>query len=126
LQHLVSPVRRGVWLHRCFQSWPLPKDIPAEKFWSFTLYDNQTRSMLQTPQRYPRAGSQSYPGPAAVANPDGSTTVYFAPTKPAGVNDGNWIQTDPAKGWNTILRFYSPLEPFFTKEWRPSEFEEVK
>jgi len=104
----------------------LPKDIPAEKFWSFTLYDNQTRSMLQTPQRYPRAGSQTYPGPAAVANPDGSTTVYFAPTKPAGVNDGNWIQTDPAKGWNTLLRLYSPLEPFFTKQWRPSEIELVK
>ena len=43
----------------------LPKDIPAANFWSFTLYDNQTRSMLDTPQRYPRAGSQSYPSPAA-------------------------------------------------------------
>ena len=40
--------------------------------------------MLDTPQRYPRAGSQSYPSPAAVANPDGSTTVYFGPSKPAG------------------------------------------
>ncbi len=39
----------------------LPKDIPAQAFWSFTLYSNQTRSMLQTPQKYPRAGSQSYP-----------------------------------------------------------------
>jgi hypothetical protein len=29
----------------------LPKGIPAAKFWSFTVYDNQTRSMLQTPQR---------------------------------------------------------------------------
>jgi hypothetical protein len=29
----------------------LPKDIPARAFWSFTLYDNQTRSMLQTPQK---------------------------------------------------------------------------
>ena len=47
--------------------------------------------MLDTPQRYPRAGSQSYPSPAAVANPDGSTTVYFGPSKPAGVSDGNWI-----------------------------------
>ena len=29
----------------------------------------------------------------------------------------------PGKGWFTILRLYSPLEPFFTKEWRPSEIE---
>lgn len=99
----------------------LPKDIPEEKFWSFTLYDNQTRSMLDTPQRYPRAGSQSFPSPAAAANPDGSTTVHFAPTQPAGVPRGNWIQTMPGKGWFVILRLYSPLEPFFTKAWRPSE-----
>jgi len=103
----------------------LPKDIPQVNFWSLTLYDNQTRSMLDTPQRYPRAGSQSYPSPAATASTDGSTTVYFSPSQPAGVDRGNWIQTTPGKGWFTILRLYSPLEPSFTKEWRPSEVEEV-
>ncbi|MFH0344694.1 MAG: DUF1254 domain-containing protein [Chromatiales bacterium] len=104
----------------------LPKNIPARAFWSFTLYDNQTRSMLDTPQRYPRAGSQSYPSPAAEPNADGSTTVYFGPSKPADAKDGNWIQTMPGKGWFTLLRLYSPLEPFFAKTWRPSEIELVK
>ncbi len=99
----------------------LPKDVPAEAFWSFTVYDNQTRSMLATPQKYPRAGSQSYPSPAAEAAEDGSTTVWFAPEQPEGVGRGNWIQTDPAKGWFTILRLYSPLPSFFDKSWRPSE-----
>ena len=103
----------------------LPKDIPAAAFWSFTLYDNQTRSMLQTPQKYPRAGSQSYPSPAAEAAADGSTTVYFGPTQPEGVARGNWIQTDPEKGWFNILRLYSPLPSFFDKSWRPSEIELV-
>jgi len=101
----------------------LPKDIPARAFWSFTLYDNQTRSMLQTPQKYPRAGSQSYPSPAAEAAADGSTTVWFAPEQPEGVARGNWIQTDPKKGWFTLLRLYSPLPSFFTKAWRPGEIE---
>ena len=59
----------------------LPKDIPQANFWSFTLYDNMTRSMLDTPQRYPRAGSQSYPSPAAEADADGSTTIYFGPIR---------------------------------------------
>jgi hypothetical protein len=104
----------------------LPKGIPAQAFWSFTLYDNQTRSMLDTPQRYPRAGSQSYPSPAAEASADGSTTVYFGPTQPAGVKRGNWIQTMPGKGWFTLLRLYSPLESFFTKQWRPTEIELVQ
>lgn len=103
----------------------LPEDIPAAAFWSFTVDDNQTRSLLHTPQRYPRAGSQSYPTPAAQADADGSTTIYFGPTKPAGAKDGNWIQTMPGKGWFVLLRLYSPLESFFTKEWRPSEIELV-
>ena len=104
----------------------LPKDVPARAFWSFTLYDNQTRSMLQTPQKYPRAGSQSYPSPAVEAAPDGTTTVWFGPEQPEGVARGNWIQTDPDKGWFTILRLYSPLPSFFTKEWRPGEIELVQ
>jgi hypothetical protein len=104
----------------------LPKGIPEESFWSFTVYDNQTRSMLDTPQRYPRAGSQSYPSPAAEPDADGSTTVYFSPTQPTGIKRGNWIQTDPKKGWFAILRLYSPLEPFFTKAWRPSEITLVR
>ncbi|MEW9836172.1 DUF1254 domain-containing protein [Mesorhizobium marinum] len=101
----------------------LPKGIPEANFWSFTVYDNMTRSMLDTPQRYPRAGSQSFPSPAAEAAADGSTTIWFAPAQPDGVARGNWIQTDPNKGWFTILRLYSPLQPFFDKSWRPSEIE---
>ncbi len=104
----------------------LPKDIPQANFWSFTLYDNMSRSMLDTPQRFPRAGSQSFPSPAAEAGADGTTTVYFGPTQPQGVKRGNWIQTMPGKGFIPMLRLYSPLEPFFTKEWRPSEVELVQ
>ena len=79
------------------------------------------------PSKYsPLESTPSFPTPAATADADGSTTVYFGPTKPSGVKDGNWIQTDPKKGWFMILRFYSPLESFFTKKWRPSEIELVK
>jgi hypothetical protein len=104
----------------------LPKGIPAAKFWSLTVYANQTRSMLDTPQRYPRAGSQAYPSPAASMDPDGSINIFFAPKRPAGAKEGNWIQTVPGKGWFVLLRLYSPLEPFFDKSWRPAEVEEVK
>ncbi|MFZ0496447.1 MAG: DUF1254 domain-containing protein [Methylocella sp.] len=103
----------------------LPPNIPAAKFWSFTVYDNQSRSMLQTAQRFPRAGSQSFPTPAAVANAVGSTAVYFSPRRPVGVPEGNWIQTTPGKGWFVLLRLYSPLQSFFDKSWRPGEIELV-
>jgi hypothetical protein len=101
----------------------LPAGIPARLFWSVTGYDNQTRSMLRTPQRYPLAGSQDYPTPAAVPGSDGSTTIYFGPERPDGVAVGNWIQTDADKGWFQLLRLYSPLPAFFDKSWRAGEVE---
>ena len=101
----------------------LPGPIPAERFWSVTVYDNQTRSLLDTPQRFPRAGSQSYPTPAAEPGPGGSTTLFFAPQRPDGASEGNWVQTTPGKGWFIILRLYSPMPAFFDKSWRPSEIE---
>ncbi|MCJ7781823.1 MAG: DUF1254 domain-containing protein [Acidimicrobiia bacterium] len=102
----------------------LPAGIPQANFWSLTVYDNQTRSMLQTPQRYPRAGSQSYPTPAAVTNEDGTTDIYFGPEAPTG-KESNWIQTVPGKGWFTILRLYSPLQAFFDKTWQAGEIEPI-
>jgi hypothetical protein len=103
----------------------MPKGIPAAAFWSFTLYDNQTRSMLDTPQRYPRAGSESYPSPAAEANADGSTTVLRS--NPARGGQAGQLDPDHARQrLVTLLRLYSPLEPFFTKEWRLSEIELVR
>ena len=75
----------------------LPAGIPAERFWSTTVYDNQSRSMLQTPQRYPRAGSQSYPTPAAVENADGSTTVYFGPNCPPVSRSATGCKPSPVR-----------------------------
>ena len=104
----------------------LPPNIPQERFWSTTIYDNQTRSMIQTDQRYPRAGSQSYPSPAAEENADGSITLYYGPEKPEGVPPGNYVKTIPNRGWFQIIRCYSPTKGFFDKSWRPGEVELIK
>ncbi len=104
----------------------LPPNIPQERFWSTTIYDNQTRSMIQTDQRYPRAGSQSYPSPAAEENEDGSITLYYGPDKPDGVPDGNYVKTIPDRGWFQIIRCYSPTKGFFDKSWKPGEVERIK
>jgi hypothetical protein len=94
----------------------LPPNIPQVRFWSTTVYDNQTRSMIQTDQRYPRAGSQAFPSPGAEANDDGFITIYYGPEKPAGVPDGNYIKTIPNRGWFQIIRCYSPTEGFFLRQ----------
>jgi hypothetical protein len=104
----------------------LPPNIPARLFWSVTLYDNQTRSLLETPQRFPRAGSQGYPTPAATADRNGVVRIAVGPQRPNDVPDGHWIQTLPGQGWFAILRLYSPTESFFDQSWRPSEIELVR
>jgi hypothetical protein len=99
----------------------MPPNIPIKNFWSFTAYDNQTRSMLQTDQQFPAVGSLTK---GLLINADGSVDVYFGPKAPAG-KENNWVQTIPGKGWSTLLRLYSPLEPWFNKTWRPGEIEPV-
>ncbi len=100
----------------------MPVNVPAKDFWSFTLYDNQTRAMLQTDQRFPGI-DQNKKG--LVVNADGSVDVYFGPKPPKG-HEENWIQTIPGRGWNMLLRLYGPLEPWFDKEWQPGDPQLVK
>ncbi|WP_240512334.1 DUF1254 domain-containing protein [Pseudoruegeria sp. SK021] len=100
----------------------LPPNIPAKDFWSFVVYDNQTRSMLQTDQQFPSIGSDKKD---IVINPDSSVDVWFGPTAPEG-HEANWVQTVPGKGWNVLIRLYGPLEPWFDKSWKPGEFELVQ
>ena len=97
----------------------LPPNIPVKDFWSVILYSNQTRSMIQTDQRFPSVSSQTK---GLLVNSDGSVAVYFGPKSAPG-KEKNWVQTLPGKGWNTILRLYGPLEPWFAKTWRPGEIE---
>ena len=82
------------------------------------LYDNQTRSMLQTPQRYP-AGRQPVL-PDAGGDRERTTArrpFTFGPEQPDGRAGG---QLDPdhaeGKGWFAILRLYSPLAAVLRQE----------
>jgi hypothetical protein len=100
----------------------LPPNIPVKDFWSIMIYNNQTRSMLQTDQEFPSVSSQTQ---GIKINTDGSVDLYFGPDAPKG-EENNWIQTIPGKGYSVALRLYGPTEPWFNKTWRPGEIELVK
>lgn len=100
----------------------LPGPIPARDFWSFMVYDNHTRSILETDQK--SGGVDSKLAGMKVAA-DGSVTIFFGPTAPLG-QENNWVQTMPGKGFNVLLRLYGPEQEWFDKTWKPGDFSLVE
>jgi hypothetical protein len=99
----------------------VPPDVPAADFWDLTVYDVQTRSLLQTDDPYPGVTSID---PGLVTNPDGSCDIWLGPEKPKG--KVNWIQTIPGKGWHALWRIYGPTQAWYDKTWGVGDFELVE
>jgi len=100
----------------------IPANPPVNNFWAVTIYDSQTRSMLQTDQPFPTVGSQTE---GIRKNADGSHDIYFAPKAPEEF-ENNWLETISGKSWFVILRMYGPLKPWLEQTWRPGEIELVR
>ena len=96
----------------------IPKDVPAAAFWSLTIYDSATRSMIQNTSG--DAAHSSYD--KLKYNADGSVDMYFGPKAPAGF-ESNWTETVPRKGFYPMMRFYSPKEGLFDGSWKLPDVE---
>jgi hypothetical protein len=99
----------------------LPPHIPAENFWSVTLYDAENASGLANGQPFPSLGSRDKPA----RNEDGSTDLHLGPRPPEG-KAANWLATVPGKGYFAILRLYSPTEAAINKNWKPGDIEKIE
>ena len=110
------------WLD-CANSYKLtiPANVPAKDFWSITLYDSETRSLVQNKSTQPAVSSYD----KLKVNADGSVDLYFAPKAPKGF-ESNWIETLPKKGFFVWLRAYHPTEGLFDGSWKLSDVERVK
>ena len=100
----------------------LPGPIPINNFWSFMVYDSQTRSILETDQK---TGGVDGNKKDIKTNKDGGATVYFGSKPPKG-HESNWIQTMPGKGFTILLRLYGPLDPWYDRSWVPGDLELIK
>jgi len=100
----------------------VPPNVPAKQFWSVTLYDVDTRCLIQNKEEIADRSSRQ---PGLAKNADGSVDLYFGPTAPKGLED-NWIPTVPGRSWFTWFRFYAPLEPYIERTWSLPDIEKVK
>ena len=95
--------------------------MPAENFWSLTLYEAENASGLATDaRRFPSLGSRDKP----VVNADGTIDLYIGPTEPAG-QAANWLPTAPGRGFFTILRLYGPSERAIDYSWKPGDLQRL-
>jgi hypothetical protein len=99
----------------------VPPNAPVAQFWSFTVYDNETRCFVDTGVQPDRSSRDNI-----VKNADGSVDLYFGPKAPAGKSETNWIKTLPGKGWFTYFRLYGPTQAYFDRSWVLPDIEEVK
>ena len=100
----------------------VPQPVPANLFWSVTVYDPDTRSEIQTDQGKAALRSLFELRNKAAAD---SVDLYFGPTAPPGKED-QWIKTIPGQGWFVYFRVYGPKDQAFDGSWKPGDFEEVE
>jgi hypothetical protein len=95
----------------------LPPNVPAQLFWSLTLYETENASGLATEaRRFPSLGSRDKP----VQNSDGTIDLYIGPKAPDG-KEANWLATAPGRGFFAILRLYGPGERAIGYSWKPGD-----
>jgi len=99
----------------------VPANVPAANYWSFVVYDVDTRSLLDNGQPFPSISSNSN----LKLNADGSADIWFGPTAPKAAN-ANWIKTVPGRGWFGGIRLYGPTQVFYDKTWTPDDIVKVK
>jgi hypothetical protein len=100
----------------------VPPNPPAKQFWSITLYNVDTRCLIQNKEQIADRSSRM---PDLVKNADGSVDLYFGPVAPKGF-EKNWIPTVPGQAWFTWFRLYAPLEGYLDKTWPLPDIEKLK
>ena len=92
----------------------VPADVPAKLFWSATVYDADTRCLIDNEQQRGDRGSRDED---LRYNDDGSVDLWFGPEPPTE-GRSNWVQTIPGRHWFSYFRFYGPLQPYFDRSWK--------
>ena len=88
----------------------VPTNVPAEKFWSITVYEFETGGTFF--DDVPTVGISSKKEDI-VYNEDGSVTLTFGAGLPEGAPGANHVPTAGAGTWFTLFRWYGPKPELF-------------
>jgi hypothetical protein len=99
----------------------VPPDVPVSLYWSATVYDAATHTLIRNTRWYSRSSHT----PGLQKNEDGSVDLFFASTPPDG-KESNWVPTSAEGGFEVLFRFYGPEKPLFQKAWVLPDIERVE
>ena len=95
-------------------------NVPANQFWSVTLYEIETRTLIQNEEQIADRSSRQ----DLAKNADGSVEIYFGRNAPQDFEQ-NWIPTVAGRAWFAYFRLYGPLQAYFDKSWPLPDIEKV-
>jgi hypothetical protein len=99
----------------------VPANPPVKQYWSVTVYDRATHTLLRDVKRASRASNAT----DVQKNEDGSVDIYFGPEAPPG-KEANWVPTKPGGEFELLFRLYAPTEELFDKKpWALPDIEKV-
>ncbi len=98
----------------------VPANAPVKQFWSFTVYDNDDRCLIDTGELPDKSSRMDLEW-----NKDGSVDLYFGPELPKGAPKANWTKTVLGEGWFTYFRLYAPTQPYFDQSWQLPDIEKL-
>ena len=93
-------------------------DLPAAHvryFWSVIAVDAVNFRVMENPKKRYLLNKESH----LQYGKDGSLTLYFAPTKPAGAPDANWLPTPGGQDYHLTFRTYGPDAALTGGNWYP-------
>jgi hypothetical protein len=96
--------------------------VPAKGFWSFTVYDAQTRLLAPHPTgRYKRGDRDR----DMVRGADGSLTLYLQHDEPKNAPHANWLPA-PRGGFQVVARLYWPDAEVLSLAYKPPAIERAR
>ena len=101
-----------------------PGGVPADAFWSLTMYDAQTDGryyLVENPIGRYSIGDRT---PGLVREADGSIIILIQRDRPEGAMAANWLPA-PAGTMRLALRAYMPRAELIERKWRVPPLEKI-